>query len=119
MTREDVKIALQAVLDFIIVSGSTLGGAMLQSGVAVIPGSAVQLLAVIMGATAAARRIQAMLEGSPKEALADTVKQLVAQMRTIQVLTAQTLPDPAAARPGPAPITPKRVDLPAPTPKEG
>ncbi len=108
MTREDVKIALQAALDFIIVAGTALGGAILESGQAVIPGPAVKLLAVIMGATAAARRVQTMLEGSPKESLEQTVKQLVAQMRTVQVAT--------AAQSATDPITPKRVEE-TPVPK--
>jgi hypothetical protein len=104
MTRADVKIALQALLDFLIVAGTTLGGAMLQSGQPVMPTPAVQILAVIIGAVAAARRIQSMLEGKPQETIEQTVKQLVAQMRTVQVVAAQTLPDP------PPPVPARRLE---------
>lgn len=141
VTRADVRIAVQAILDFIIVSGTTLGGAMLESGQPVMPVPAVQILAIVVGAVAAARRIQSMLEGSPREDLTQTVKQLVAQMRTVQVATAQALPEapppPPARRledvlakaqaqakldaiAAAAPVTPRRVDeTPQPTPKEG
>lgn len=99
MTRADLKIAMQAILDFIIAAGTTLGGAMLESGQPVMPRPAVQILAVIIGAVASARRIQAMLDGAPREDLKETVKQLTAQMRTVQVATAQVLPDVAPAPP--------------------
>jgi len=137
VTRADLRTAIQALLDFIIVAGTTLGGAMLESGLAIMPNKAVQILAVIIGAVAAARRIQSILEGSPKETLEQTVKQLVAQMRTVQVVAAQSLPDapPSAAARTLAdvhakaatqakldaaaekvPVTPARVDPPAVVP---
>jgi len=137
MTRADVRTALQALLTFIIVAGTTVGGAMLESGSVIMPNKAVQILAVIMGAVAAAQRLQSILEGSPKETLEQTVKQLVAQMRTVQVVAAQSLPDappsPAArtladvqakaatqakldAAAEKAPVTPARVDPPAVAP---
>lgn len=94
MSREDIKITVQALLDFIIVAGTTLGGGILESGHAQLPNPAVQLLAVIVGAVAAARRIQVMMEGKPPENLEVTVRQLVAQMRTMQVAVAPVLPDP-------------------------
>ena len=105
MTRDDLKLVLQFFFDFAITAGSILGGAMLEKGAAQMPHQAVLLLALIVGFVTAARRAQATLEGRPREDLDQTVKQLVAQMRTVQVATAQAQP-----------VTPLRVDDPQPKP---
>ena len=106
VTRNDLKLILAFLLDFIITSGTTIGGAMLETGTAAMPHQAVILLALIMGVVIAARKAQASLSPAAQETTEQTVKQLVAQMRTVQLVAAQSLPAPE-----PTPVTPKRVDL--------
>jgi hypothetical protein len=125
MTREDVKLVLQFFFTFAITAGSIITGAMLETGTAQMPRQAVVLLALLTGFGVATQRAMAILEGKPQEDLQTTVKQLVAQMRTVQAATAQVVgaePEPAPRLPRPAPVTPTRVSAPsgAPgTPKEG
>jgi hypothetical protein len=82
---------------------------MLEVGTASIPHQTVLIFSMLMGCVLAARRAQAAMDGKPQESLEQTVKQLVAQMRTVHVATAQVLP--------PVAVTPKRAEEPAPDPK--
>ncbi len=106
MTRDDLKLILQFFFTFSITAGSIIGGAMLEKGTPQMPHSAVILLALIVGFMTAAQRAQADMQGKPQQDLESTVRQLVAQMRTVQVVTAQQLPPtPAEA------VTPRRATL--------
>lgn len=132
LTREDLKLVLQFFFTFAITAGSIVTGAMLESGKTVMPTQPVILLALLSGFGVATQRAMAILEGKPQEHLEQTVKMLVAQMRTVQVATAEVLPAATTTQAArtladvhakaqaqaqaekDAGVTPKRVDPPTP-----
>jgi hypothetical protein len=59
-----LTLLVSFVTDFLIVAGSTVGGAMGGQGSLTVPGKGVLLFAVVMGVVAAARRVQALLAPS-------------------------------------------------------
>jgi hypothetical protein len=125
MTREDFKMVLQFFFTFGVTAGSILTGAMLETGSAQMPRQAVVLLAVLTGFGVAMQRAQAVMEGKPQEDLRETVRQLVAQMRTVQVATAQQLPPPpeppaipVRVAKEPPPVLPTPFPGPGPKPRE-
>ncbi len=65
MTQPWLTLIVSSISDFVISAGGALTAAMVATGSTQMPGKATALVAIITGAIAAARRVQALLSVPP------------------------------------------------------